>query len=140
MRERGVFIRLDGGGPDWSWETLALRFAINLLGLWLASEIVPGIEVGDWQSLLAGTAIFAIVNMLLRPLAYFLSCCLILATFGFFVLVVNALLLAFTAWVSGSLGLAFEVDGFWSAFFGALIISVVSLTANVLVRTRGRRM
>ena len=140
MRERGVFIRLDGGGPDWSWETLALRFAINLLGLWLAAQIVPGIEVGDWQSLLAGTAIFAIVNMLLRPLAYFVSCCLIVATFGFFVLVVNALLLAFAAWVSGSLGLNFEVDGFWSTFFGSLIISLVSLISNIFVRRRGRRL
>jgi putative membrane protein len=137
---RGVFVRIDNSnrGPDWSLQTLALRLLINATGLFIASEIVPGIHIGDWQSLVAGTAIFAIVNMLLRPLAYFLSCCLIAMTFGFFVLIINAVLLAVTAWTAGQLGLNFTVDGFWSAFWGALIISIVSVIASVLVRRPSR--
>ena len=137
---RGVFTRIDNSdrGPDWSLQTLALRLLINAAGLFVASAIVPGIHIGDWQSLVAGSAIFAIVNMLLRPLAYFLSCCLIALTFGFFVLVINAALLGITAWTAGRLGLNFTVDGFWSAFFGALLISFVSLIASIFVRRPGR--
>lgn len=129
-----VLIRIDNRQPDWSPRTLVLRLLINGTGLLLASAIVPGIHVDDWQSLVAGSAIFAIANMLLRPVAYLLSFCLIVATFGLFVLVVNALLLAATAWAAGQLGLNFTVDGFWSAFFGALIISLVSLFASIFVR------
>lgn len=118
----------------WAPQTLALRFVVNLAGLWAASEIVPGVHVDDLPSLLAGTAIFAIVNVLLRPLANLVSCCLIVFTFGLFVLVINALLLAATAWIAGRLDLAFRVDGFWAAFFGALVISAVSLVASLLIR------
>jgi len=126
-------IRTDRADP-WAPQTLVLRFIVNLAGLWIASEIVPGVHVDDLPSLLAGTAIFAIVNMLLRPLANLVSCCLIVFTFGLFVLVINALLLAVTAWVAGRLDLAFRVDGFWAAFFGALVISIVSLVASLVVR------
>lgn len=108
---RGVFIRFDQQGDPWAARTLALRFAINLAGLFLASALVPGLHIGDWQSLLAGTAIFAIVNLLLRPLATFVSCCLVVGTFGLFVLVINALLLGLTAWIAGQLGLDFTVAG-----------------------------
>ena len=118
----------------WAPQTLALRFLVNLVGLWAASEAVPGVHVDDLPSLLAGTAIFAIVNMLLRPLANLVSCCLIVFTFGLFVLVINASLLAVTAWIAGRLDLAFRVDGFWAAFFGALVISIVSLVASLVVR------
>jgi putative membrane protein len=76
--------------------------------------------------------------MLLKPLAVLVSCCLIVVTFGLFVLVINTALLGATAWVAGQLDLDFTVEGFWSAFFGALIISLVSLFATVVVR-RPRR-
>ncbi|GMU39736.1 MAG: hypothetical protein AMXMBFR23_06020 [Chloroflexota bacterium] len=120
----------------WSPQALLARFVINLAGLFLADQIVPGIEIGDITSLLAGTAIFAIVNILLRPLATFFAFCLIVFTFGLFVLIINTALLGVTAWVAGQLDLAFTVDGFWSAFFGALIISFVSIVAAMTVRGR----
>jgi len=132
---RGVFVRFDQGGDPWAARTLLLRFVINLAGLFLADLLVPGIRIGGWQALLAGTAIFAIVNLLLRPLATFVSCCLIVGTFGLFVLVINAVLLGVTAWVATQLGLDFTVDGFWSAFLGALVISIVSFFATIVVRT-----
>ena len=84
----------------------------------------------------AAAAIFAIVNMLLKPLAMLVSCCLIVATFGLFVLIINTALLGATAWVAGQLNLSFTVDGFWSAFFGAVIISLVSIFASVAIRRR----
>jgi putative membrane protein len=129
--------RFDSGRPgDSSRSLLLLRFLVNGAGLFLASVIVPGVEIGDWQSWLAGTAIFAIVNMLLKPLAVLVSCCLIVFTFGFFVLIINTALLGATAWVAGQLDLDFTVDSFWSAFFGALVISLVSLFASMVVRRR----
>lgn len=116
--------------------TLLYRLIINATGLFLASRIVPGIDIDDWQALVAATAIFAIVNVLLRPLAYLVSFCLIIFTLGLFALVVNTVLLGASAWVAGQLDLNFTIDGFWSAFFGALVISLVSLAAGILVRTR----
>lgn len=112
---------------------LFLRLLVNATGLLLASAIVPGIHIGDWQSLVAGTAIFAIVNMLVRPIALVLSCCLLILTLGLFVVVVNAAMLGATAWAAGQLDLNFTVDGFWSAVFGGLIISFVSLLANFVI-------
>jgi len=128
-----------GSGDPWSPRNLLIRIAANATGLFLASVIVPGIEIGDWQSLIAGTAIFAIVNTLLRPLAFFISFCLIVFTFGFFVILINAGMLGVTAWVAGQLGLVFEVAGFWSAVGGALVISLVSLASTIVTggaRTR----
>jgi putative membrane protein len=109
---------------------------VNALGLFLASVLVPGVHIGDWQALVVGTAIFGIVNTLLKPLAAMLSCCLIAATFGLFVLVINAAMLAATAWAAGRLGMHFEVDGFWAALFGALVISAVSIAASLLSTRR----
>lgn len=128
---RVTYVRTESApqGPG----VLLLRLLVNATGLLLASAIVPGIHIGDWQSLVAGTAIFAIVNMLVRPIALVLSCCLLILTLGLFVVVVNAAMLGATAWAAGQLGLNFAVDGFWSAVFGALIISVVSLLANLVI-------
>ena len=139
MTSNGVFVRFDQRGDPWPPRTLLLRFLVNLAALFVADAIVPGIHIGDWQSLLAGTAIFAIVNLLLRPLATLVSFCLIVLTFGLFVLVINGVLLMVTAWAAGQLGLAFTVDGFWSAFLGALVISIVSMIGTMAVRTETHR-
>lgn len=134
----GVFYTNRERDP-WAPRALIARFIINLAGVFIAEAIVPGFEIGDWQSLLAGTAILAIVNILLKPLAAMFSFCLIIATFGFFVLIINTALLGATAWVAGQLDLAFSIDGFWSAFFSALIISIVSLVASTFVHGTVRR-
>ena len=138
MSRRGSMYVYRGGNfrNEFQPSTLLYRLAINATGLFLASVIVPGIQIDDWQALVAATAIFAIVNVLLRPLAYLVSFCLIVLTVGLFALVVNTALLGATAWVAGQLDLNFTIDGFWSAFFGALIISMISLIANAIVRTR----
>lgn len=136
---RGFSYRYQAADP-WSPSALLARFAINLVGVFLAEQIVPGFRIGDWQSLVAGTAILGIVNVLLRPIATFFSFCLIIFTFGLFVLIINTALLAATAWTAGQLDFAFAIDGFWSAFFSALIVSLVSLIASTFVRGTVRRM
>ena len=108
---------------------LLIRFAINATGLFLADLFVDGIEIGDWQSLVAGTAIFAIVNMLVRPIVLLFTFCLVVATFGLFVIIVNTAMFGLTAWLAGQIGLNFTVDNFWSALGGAIIVSIVSFVA-----------
>ncbi|MSQ35902.1 MAG: hypothetical protein EXR63_01980 [Dehalococcoidia bacterium] len=77
-------MQFGGHEPPWSWRRASVQLAANAAGLWLAAALVPGIAIDDWQSLVAGTAIFAIVNTLVRPIAAFVSCCLIALTFGLF--------------------------------------------------------
>lgn len=117
---------------------LLLRLFVNAVALQLSSLTIPGIEISDWQSLVAGTAIFTLVNMLVRPLAYLLSFCLIVATFGLFVVVINAAMLGATAWTAAQVGMNFRVDDFWSALSGALLISLVSVVPGVIPRLRPR--
>lgn len=128
MRTYTIRTDRDAGGAG----GMLLRLIANATGLFLAAQLIPGIVVDDWQSLVAGTAILAIVNTLVRPLAVLVSCCLVVFTFGLFLVVVNALMLALTAWVAGQLELEMSIDTFWSALGGALIISFVSLLASVL--------
>ena len=74
--------------------------------------------------------IFGVVNALVKPLFVFASAPLLLLTLGLFLLVINSLLLWLTSWIADQLNLGWHVDGFWSAFWGALIVSVVSFILN----------
>jgi putative membrane protein len=102
---------------------LILRWLISTLAIFVAVWLVPGIEFQGpgWQLGIVGLC-FGFLNVLLRPLAIILT----VFTLGLFSLVVNALLLIFTAIVASRLGIQFTVDGFWSAFLGGLIISLVT--------------
>jgi putative membrane protein len=110
---------------------LLIRWAINAIAIWAAIELVPGIEhTGTGASLLIIALVFGLVNALIRPLLTLLTCPLIILTLGLFVLVVNALMLGLTAWLVPSL----TVDGFWHAFLGALVISLVSSFISMLIK------
>ena len=135
----GRVVTVRYGGPDRSPGGLAVRLGVNAAGLVAAGALVPGVAVSDWQSVVAGAALLALVDALLKPLVAAASCCLIVLSFGLFLLVVNAAMLAVTAWISGQLGLNLRVDGFWSAAGGALVISLVSLAAPPLRSLVGRR-
>ena len=77
--------------------------------------------------------IFGLVNAFVRPIVRLISIPLFILTLGLFTFVVNALMLLLTAWIGDLFDLAFEVDGFWSALLGALVISVVTFLINVLL-------
>jgi putative membrane protein len=121
---------------EWSLESLALRFVVSAIGILLADQWVRGVRVGDWQALLVTTAIFAIVHTFVRPLLFWVSCPLQVLTLGLFTLLLNAAMLALTAWAAGQLEVNFSVDGFWAAFLGALLISVTGLVLTSLARRR----
>ena len=121
---------------------ILIRVVINAVALWVAAWLIDGIEVtaestgGKIATLLAVGAIFGLVNAVLKPLALLLSLPLLILTLGLFALVVNALLFWLIAAISDWIGLAFEVDGFWSAFWGAIVVSMVSWLLSLVVRDR----
>lgn len=112
---------------------IVLRWLISTLAIFAAVQIVPGITfVGPGWQLGIIAMIFGLVNVALRPLLTVLTCPLILLTLGLFGLVINALLLWITAQIASSLGIQFGIDGFWTAFFGGLVISIVTTVLSLL--------
>ena len=112
-----------------------IRFLTNAAALWVATRIVPGVTYeGGWLPFLGVSLVFAVINATLRPLIKLLTCPLILLTLGLFALVVNGLMLWLTSSVAGSLDLGFHVTGFWAAFFGGLVVSIVSTLVSIALR------
>jgi putative membrane protein len=112
-----------------------LRLLINAVALYIAARIVPGIEIGSQiLVVLAVALVFGVVNALLRPLLKLLTCPFIVLTLGLFTLVINAVMLLLTSALSQALGLDFLVRGFWPAFWGALVVSIVSFVVTLLLR------
>src|SRR5262245_8256978 len=111
------------------------RLLVNAAALWVATRIVPGVTFdGSVPAFLGVALVFGVINATLRPLAKILTFPLILLTLGIFALVVNGLMLWLTSSLSSTLGLGFHVSGFWAAFFGALVTSIVSALLSLSVR------
>lgn len=116
---------------------LLWRWLSTTAALFLAVSLVPGIRfTGPILQLFVVAAIFGLVNATLKPLLAFLTCPLILLTFGLFTLVINALMLLATAWFSTAWGLGFSVSGFWAAFVGGLLIGLVNTLLTATERHR----
>ena len=113
---------------------LLVRLLVNTLAIYVAVELVSGLhfERGPVR-FLAVAATLGLVNAFVRPLFTFLTCPLVMVTLGLFMLVINALMLRLTAWISGLFDLGFYVDGFWPAFWGGLIIGIVSTILTIAV-------
>lgn len=121
---------------------LLIRWLIAALALVVAAWIVPGIRVegNGWIVYAAMAVILGLVNALIRPILKLLSFPLIMLTLGFFTLVINALML----WLASSIAVnwfqvGFHIDGFWSAFFGALIVSIATVLLSALLDRKERR-
>ncbi len=113
---------------------LLLRLIITAIAMYAAVKLLPGLQFrGQWWQLGIVALIFGLLNALVRPLLKFLTCPLILLTLGLFTLVINAAMLWLTAAASEAFGINFRITDFWSAFWGALVISVVSAALNLLV-------
>jgi putative membrane protein len=112
--------------------SLLLHWVLNAAALWVAAALIPGLELtGGLGRLLLVAAVFGIVNSTLRPLLTILTCPLIVLTLGLFTLVINALMLLVTGWLSARWNLGFMVSGFWAAFFGGLVVGVVSMILSL---------
>lgn len=110
-----------------------LRVLIVAIGLWLASAIVPGIEITGVWTLLGAALLLGIVNGFVRPVVIILTLPLTILTLGIFLLVINAAMLSLVAWLLDGM----TVAGFWSAFFGAIVVSITGWLASWFIGDRG---
>jgi putative membrane protein len=113
------------------------RWIITTLAVLIATSIVPGMGYGKPLDLIVAALVLGILNAILRPLLMLLSLPLLIFTLGLFTFVINALLLMIVSKLLGETH--FRVDGFGSAFLGALVISIVSLVLNSLTKTGNSR-
>ncbi len=114
---------------------LLLRLLINAGALWAATTLVPGISfTGDTGRFLLVALIFGLLNALVRPILLLLSLPLLILTLGLFTFVLNALILMMLSGLSETLGLGFHVAGFFPAFVGALIVTVVSFVLSMVAK------
>jgi len=100
-----------------------IRWGVLTLAVWLAAEIIPGIHCTEWQSLLVAALVLGILNTFVKPLLVMVSFPFVVLTMGFFLLIINALLV----WLTSKMVTGFQVSGFWPALGASLIISIISL-------------
>ncbi len=111
-----------------------VRVLVNALAIWLATEIVPGIEARGPTAVVVAALVLGLVNAIVRPVLLILTLPLTLVTLGLFLFVLNA----FCLWLTSALVPGFAVRGFWAAFWGALVVSAISWAVNGFVSDRGR--
>lgn len=122
---------------------LLLRWLISGAALAITAWTVPGIAVegnSGFIAVMVMAAVFGFVNAFIRPLITLLSCPLIVLTLGLFTLVINAISLSLSSWIAQSLfGAGFIVDGFWPAFWGAIVVSIVSFLLSMFLPDKNER-
>jgi putative membrane protein len=111
------------------------RWAVTTVGVLVATHVVRGIDYDHWRALLVATLVLGLLNAFIRPILLLLSLPFLIVTLGLFTLVINALLLYFVGWLVKS----FHVAGFWPAFWGGLVISIITLLLNTLTGTGNTR-
>lgn len=122
-----------------------IRLVISALALWVTSLVVPGIALtgrstaADALTVLVVAFIFGVVNAVLKPIIRVVGCVFYVLTLGLFALVVNALLFLLTDWIAHLFDLPFSIDGFWPAFYGAIVMAVVSWLIGVVWPGRSER-
>ncbi|MBE1485934.1 phage holin family protein [Plantactinospora soyae] len=122
-----------------------IRLLIGAVALWITSLAVPGIELtgrsalDDALTVLVVALIFGVVNAVVKPIIRVVGCAFYVLTLGLFALVVNALLFLLTDWIAHLFDLPFEIDGFWPAFWGAIVMAVVTWLIGVVVPDRSER-
>ncbi len=113
---------------------IVVRTLIFMLGLYLASAIVPGVTINGTLDLILAALLLGLVNAIVRPLLFLLTLPLTIVTLGLFLFVLNAAMFGLVAAVLDN----FVVAGFWSAIFGALIVSITSTMASWYIGPDGR--
>lgn len=112
-----------------------IRWLITAAAVWVAAQLVGGIHLEGWKSTLLVALILGLLNAYLKPLLVVGTFPALIMTLGIFLIFINTALLALTAWISGKFdGIEFSIDTFWSAFFGAIIISIVSFFISLVVK------
>ncbi len=117
-----------------------LRLLINAAALWIATKVVPGISAtSDPITFLCVALLFGLLNALVRPVVTMLTCPLLILSLGLFTFVINAFILWLTSAAAARFGLGFHVSDFWAAFWGAVVVSLVSVFLSIFVSERDPR-
>jgi putative membrane protein len=122
-----------------------LQVVVSAAALAVATWAVPGLQLlagSDWSkvgTLLGVSLIFGVINAVLKPLIKVIGCAFYVLTLGLAALVVNGLLLWLTSVVAGDLTLPFHVTGFWPAFWGAIIVGLVSWVLHLVIGDERRQ-
>ncbi len=118
-----------------------LRLVANMAALAVATWIFSGISLSGSDTtskvltLLVVALIFGVLNAILKPIFQIVTIPLVLLTLGLFLIVINALMLLLTSWLAGLLNVGWQVDGFWTAVGGAIVVSIVSFIVNGILGT-----
>ncbi|MGB5490488.1 MAG: phage holin family protein [Woeseiaceae bacterium] len=115
-------------------EGIFLRTVIVMLGLFLASQILPGVAIVGTGSFILAAVLLGLVNAIVRPIAIALTLPFTIVTFGLFLFVVNAGMFGLVAALLEN----FSVSGFWSAIFGSIIVSITSTIASWYIGSDGK--
>lgn len=119
-----------------------LWVSVNALALAAATALLDGIRLTDATTedrvltLVLVALVFGVVNAVVRPLVTIFSLPFILLTLGLFILVINALMLLLTGWISGQLGLGFAVEGFWTAVLGAVVVTLATWALELVLKEK----
>lgn len=108
--------------------SLLLKWLILALSIMFVGWVIPGISISSFLAALTAAIAIALVNVFIKPVLIFLTLPINILTLGVFILVINAVLFMFVAYLVPGV----EVDGFWSAFFGAIVLSILSIAISWL--------
>ena len=111
-----------------------IRTLISMLGLFLASRLIPGVWIEGMGNFILAALLLGLVNAFIRPLMFFFTLPLTIVTMGLFIFVVNAAMFGLVAAMLDN----FQVSGFWSALFGAIVVSITSTIASWYIGPDGR--
>jgi len=111
-----------------------IRTLISMLGLFLASRLIPGVWIEGMGNFILAALLLGLVNAFIRPLMFFFTLPLTIVTMGLFIFVVNAAMFGLVAAMLDN----FQVSGFWSALFGAIVVSITSTVASWYIGPDGR--
>ncbi len=112
---------------------IVIRMLIAMLGLYLASEIIPGVRIEGTGTFILAALLLGIVNAIVRPIAFLMTLPLTILTLGLFLFVLNAAMFGLVAAFLDN----FAVSGFWAAIFGAIVVSLTSTVASWFIGPKG---
>ena len=111
-----------------------IRTLISMLGLFLASRLIPGVWIEGTGNFILAALLLGLVNAFIRPLMFFFTLPLTIVTMGLFIFVINAAMFGLVAAMLDN----FQVSGFWSALFAAIVVSITSTVASWYIGPDGR--
>jgi putative membrane protein len=111
-----------------------LRAALAALGLWVASQLLPGLSFDSNQKLVIAALVLGVVNAIVRPIAFILTLPITVVTLGLFLFILNAAMIGLVA----RLIAGFRIDGFWTAMLAAIIVGVISWVGSSVIGSRGK--